>query len=213
MFQDRSDAGRILARQLEAYRNNPNTIVLALPRGGVPVGYEVARELSVPLDVFLVRKLGVPGQEELAMGAIASGGIRILNEDIVVQLNISPHDVEAVARREQEELQRREQLYRGGRPSPNLSGSTVIVVDDGFATGASIRVAIEALRRQNPAKIIVAAPVAAAQTCVELRRLADEVVCPWTPQPFYSVGQGYARFEQTTDEEVRLLLGGITDAR
>jgi len=208
MFQDRFDAGRVLARQLEAYRNNPNTLVLALPRGGVPVGYEVARELSVPLDVFLVRKLGVPGQEELAMGAIASHGIRILNEDIVAQLNISPYEIEAAAGREQAELQRREQLYRGERPSPNVSGATIILVDDGLATGASMRVAVEALRRQNPARIIVAVPVAPAEACAELGRLADDVVCAQTPDPFYAVGQAYARFEQTTDDEVRLLLAG-----
>jgi predicted phosphoribosyltransferase len=207
MFQDRFDAGRILARQLEAYRNKPNILVLALPRGGVPVGYEVALELNLPLDVFLVRKLGVPGQPELAMGAIASGGITLLNHDIVAQLNISPRDIEVVAATERAELQRREQLYRGERACPKVAGATIIVVDDGLATGASMRAAIAALRRQDPARIIVAVPIAPAQTCRELRNLADEVVCSWTPLPFYAVGQGYAEFEQTTDDEVRRLLG------
>ncbi len=206
MFRDRVEAGQFLARRLHAYRTCLNTLVLALPRGGVPVGYEVARELRVPLDTFLVRKLGVPGHEELAMGAIATGGIRILNEDIIRQLKIPLDDIEAVAERERGELERRERLYRGEKPPPVVRDKTVILVDDGLATGASMRVAIAALRRQAPAKIIVAVPVASTQTCSELRSLADDVVCAFTPEPFYAVGQGYATFDQTTDSEVQDLL-------
>ena len=206
MFRDRFEAGRVLAQHLETYRGDPNTLVLALPRGGVPVGYEVARQLGLPLDTFLVRKLGVPGHEELAMGAIASGGVRLMNNDIVGQLGIPSYAIEAAAEREKQELERRERLYRGARPAPEVLGRTVILVDDGLATGASMRVAIDALRRQNPARIVVAVPVASSQTCHELHSVADEVVCAWMPEPFYAVGQGYMNFDQTTDGEVQELL-------
>ena len=206
MFRDRFEAGRVLAQQLGSYRYDPNAIVLALARGGVPVGFEVARELNLPLDVFLVRKLGVPGHEELAMGAIATGGVRIINEDIVRQLGIPMQVIEAAAEREQEELQRRESLYRDARPAPDIRGRTVILVDDGLATGASMRVAIQACRRRDAGTIVVAVPVAASQTCAELRIAADEVVCASTPEPFFAVGQGYERFNQTSDQEVQQLL-------
>jgi predicted phosphoribosyltransferase len=206
MFKDRYDAGRNLARELAQYRDSPDALVLALPRGGVPVGFEVARQLNVPLDIFVVRKLGVPGQEELAMGAIASGGFRILNEDILAYLNLPPETIEQATARAQEELDRRELSYRGEKAAPNVRGRIVILVDDGLATGASMRVAVAALRSQDPARIVVAVPVGAARTCNELRQVADEVVCVDTPEPFYAVGQGYERFEQTTDAEVRGLL-------
>jgi predicted phosphoribosyltransferase len=181
-------------------------LVLALPRGGVPVAYEVATALNVPLDVFIVRKLGVPGHEELAMGAIASGGIRTLNESVIQQLDIPPKAIEAMAAREAEELRRREQLYRGDKPSPTISRRTVILVDDGLATGSTMKAAIAALRRQNPAKIIVAVPTAPADTCDELQREADEVICAVTPEPFYAVGLWYENFAQTTDAEVMELI-------
>jgi len=206
MFRDRFEAGRALAQRLQHYRYDVNALVLALPRGGVPVGYEVSKELNIPLDTFLVRKLGVPGHEELAMGAIATGGVRIINEAIVQQLGIPPQAIDAVAEREQEELERRQHLYRGERPAPDINGRTVILVDDGLATGASMRVAIDALRRQNPARIVVAVAVAASQTCDELRFFVDEVVCATTPEPVFAVGQGYQRFDQTTDQEVQDLL-------
>jgi putative phosphoribosyl transferase len=206
IFRDRIDAGRRLAEKLEHYAGRPDLLVLALPRGGVPVGYEVARALGAPLDVFLVRKLGVPGREELAMGAIASGGVRVLNEDVVSELGIPPQWVDIVATRELEELRRREAAYRDGRLAPEVRGKPVILVDDGLATGASMRAAVAALRKLGPAKIIVAVPVGAAQTCDEFRDVADEVVCAETPDPFYAVGSWYADFDQTTDEEVRELL-------
>jgi putative phosphoribosyl transferase len=203
IFRDRADAGRRLAAQLAAYRDAANVIVLALPRGGVPVGFEVVRALHVPLDVFLVRKLGVPGQEELAMGAIASGGVRVLNEDVVRYLGISDEVIELVAAAEQLELLRRERAYRDDRPAPDLRGRTVILVDDGLATGSTMRAAARALRRLEPARIVVAVPVAAEQTCEELRAEVDEVVCAETPEPFRGVGLWYEDFSQTTDEEVR----------
>jgi putative phosphoribosyl transferase len=205
-FRDRSDAGVFLAGKLRTYKNRPDVIVLGLPRGGVPVAYEVARGLNAPLDIFIVRKLGVPGQEELAMGAIATGGVRALNDDVIQALGISENEIDAVTVREAEELKRREYLYRGGRPDPDVAGRTVIVVDDGLATGSSMRAAVAALRLQNPARIVVAVPVAAAETCRSLRQSADEVVCATTPEPFYSVGQWYSNFGQTTDEEVTELL-------
>jgi len=205
-FHDRRDAGRFLATRLSAYANRPDVLVLALPRGGVPVGAEVARALGAPLDVFLVRKLGVPGHEELAMGAVATGGVRVLNEDVVQALGI-PHDViEAVAAREQQELERRARLYRGDGPPPDVHGRTVILVDDGLATGATMQAAIRALRRQQPARIVVAVPTASAETCEELRAEVDEVVCAVTPEPFYAVGLWYDDFSQTTDDDVRELL-------
>jgi len=206
LFRDRTEAGQILAEKLAAYAHCPDVLVLALPRGGVPVGYEVAQALHAPLDVFLVRKLGLPGQEELAMGAIASGGIRVLNEEVIDKLNIPEEVIDAVAAEEQQELIRRERSYRDGRPPPDVRGRTVILVDDGLATGSTMRAAVAALRQQGPACIVVAVPVGAAETCAELQRQADKVVCVHTPEPFYAVGAWYEDFSQTTDEEVRDLL-------
>lgn len=203
LFHDRSEAGRILADKLSSYANRSDVLVLALPRGGVPVGYEVAQTLQAPLDVFLVRKLGLPGQEELAMGAIASGGTRVLNEEVVSKLNVPDEVIDTVAAEEQQELSRRERDYRDGRPPPDVRSRTVILVDDGLATGSTMRAAVAALRQQGPARIVVAVPVGAAETCAELEHEADEVVCAQTPQPFYAVGAWYDSFSQTTDEEVR----------
>jgi len=206
LYQDRTEAGRSLAPLLREYRRRPDAIVLALPRGGVPVGYEVAAELEVALDVFIVRKLGFPGHEELAFGAIASGGTRVLNDDLVRSLHLTSHTIQRVTEREQRELQRREQHFRGDRPFPALTGKTVILVDDGLATGASMRAAAEAIRKHDPSRLIVAVPVAAEATCSEFRRYVDEIVCAATPEPFLAVGVWYGDFRQTTDEEVRLLL-------
>jgi predicted phosphoribosyltransferase len=211
-FRDRTDAGRRLAGKLARYQGRDDVLVLALPRGGVPVGAEVAQALGAPLDVFLVRKLGVPGHEELAMGAIASGGVRVLNEDVVDQLRISPRWIDAVAAEEGEELARREAAYRDGRPAPDVRGKTVILVDDGLATGASMKAAVAALRRLGPERIVAAVPVGAPDTCRELGELADAVVCAETPDPFYAVGSWYADFEQTSDEEVRELLAAAQPA-
>jgi len=205
-FRNRVEAGQILARHLQAHKNRPDTLVLALPRGGVPVAYEVARELNAPLDVFIVRKLGVPGHEELAMGAIATGGVRILHEGIVRELGIPQRAIDIVSEREQRELERREELYRGDRPAPRIEGRTVIVVDDGLATGSSMKAAVQALRQQRPARLIVAVPTAPAETCSQLKEIADEVVCAITPEPFYAVGGSYGDFSQTTDEEVHDLM-------
>jgi predicted phosphoribosyltransferase len=205
-FRDRSDAGRRLAAKLGEYAGRNDVVVLALPRGGVPVGAEVARALGAPLDVFLVRKLGVPGHEELAMGAIASGGVRVLNQDVLDQLRIAPKWVDVVAAQELEELTRREAAYRDGRPAPDVRGKTVILVDDGLATGASMKAAVAALRERGPARIVAAVPVGARETCQELAELADEVVCAETPDPFFAVGSWYVDFDQTTDAEVRELL-------
>ena len=213
LFRDRREAGRVLAGLLEHHRDRPEVIVLGLPRGGVPVAYEVAAHLGAPLDVFLVRKLGVPGHEEVAMGAIASGGTLVLNEDVVRGLGIRPEVVQQVTEREGRELLRREQAYREGRPAPELAGRTVIVVDDGLATGASMRAAIQALRRLRPARIVVAVPAAPESTCRELEALIDEVVCATTPTPFLAVGEFYWDFTQTTDEEVRDLLRAASAAR
>lgn len=206
IFADRFEAGAVLAAKLGKYARDPKALVLALPRGGVPVAYEVSRALRIPLDVFVVRKLGLPGQEELAMGAIASGGVRILNLDVVRTLGVSNATIEEAASREMEELVRREQLYRGDVPMPQLTGRRVILVDDGLATGSSMRAAITALRKRNTAKIVAAVPVAAPQVCGALREAADEVVCARTPEPFYAVGLWYRNFSQTTDEEIRQLL-------
>jgi len=206
LFRDRRDAGRLLADKLAAYANRPDVIVLALPRGGVPVAYEVARRLVAPLDVFVVRKLGVPGYEELAMGAVATGGVRVLNDQLVESLGIPDQMIDAVLSREQQELARRERLYRGGRPPPDVGGRTAILVDDGLATGATMFAAIEALRKQNPARIVVAVPTASPDTCEEMKRKADEVICAITPEPFHAVGRWYRDFSQTTDEEVADLL-------
>ena len=205
-FRDRADGGRQLAARLGEYAGRDDVVVLALPRGGVPVGYEVARALHAPLDVFVVRKLGVPWQEELAMGALASGGVRVLNEDVIETAGVGPLEVNEATRREKAELDRRERQYRGERPLPDLSGKTIILVDDGLATGASMRVAVEALRQGRPARIVVAVPVAAAETCEAIREVADDVVCAMTPQRFAAVGLWYDDFSQTTDEEVHELL-------
>lgn len=196
----------MLATHLRRYAGHDDVIVLALPRGGVPVGAAVADALGVPLDVFLVRKLGVPGHEELAMGAIASGGVRVLNRDVIDDLGISDRVIETVTARETRELERRDRLYRDGRAPVAAGGRVVILVDDGLATGSTMRAAAAALRSQQPARLIVAVPAAPADTCAELRREADEVVCAVTPEPFYSVGVWYADFTQTSDEEVRALL-------
>ncbi len=205
-FRDRDEAGRALAARLGPFTGQPNVLVLALPRGGVPVAFEVARALHAPLDVFLVRKLGVPGREELAMGAIASGGVRLLNEEVVRGLQIDPATIDRVAAEEQAELERRAVAYRDGRPAPDPSGQTVILIDDGLATGASMRAAVTALRRLHPARIVVAVPVAAPSACDEFAGLVDQVVCALTPEPFFAVGYWYEDFSQTTDDEVRQLL-------
>lgn len=205
-FQDRVEAGQVLASELGAYVGQPNVLVLALPRGGVPVAFEVAQALHAPLDVFLVRKLGVPGHEELAMGAIASGGVRVLNRSVVDSLSIPDHVIAAVAVQEQRELERREHAYRGNRPDPEVRGRTVLLVDDGLATGATMRAAAAAIRAQEPRRLVVAVPVAARETCDEFRDEVDEVVCAITPEPFYAVGVWYGDFSQTTDEEVHELL-------
>jgi len=205
-FRDRSEAGRLLGAKLTAYADRPDVVVLALPRGGVPVAYEVARALGAPLDIFLVRKLGIPGHEELAMGAVATGGVRVLNEQVVRALRIPDYVIDAVAAKEEQELARRERLYRGDRPPPDVHGRTVILVDDGLATGATMHAAIQALRQQQPAHIVVAVPTASPEACDELRTEIDDIVCAVTPEPFYAVGLWYEDFSQTTDEEVRDLL-------
>jgi predicted phosphoribosyltransferase len=206
LFQDRRDAGRKLAAKLNDYAARPDVVVLGLPRGGVPVAYEVAKALGVPLDIFLVRKLGVPGHEELAMGAIASGGVLVLNEEVVQALDIARSVIDSVAKREQQELERREQVYRGDRPTLDLRGKTVILVDDGLATGASMVAAVAGVRAQAAAQIVVAVPTAAPETCEAFEHYVDTIVCAETPQPFWGVGMWYADFSQTSDEEVRTLL-------
>src|SRR5687768_1856176 len=205
-FTDRRDAGRTLAARLQQYAGRDDVIVLALPRGGVPVAFEVATALDAPLDVFLVRKLGTPGHSELAMGAIASGGIRVLNDEVVRWLGIPPDQIDAVARQEQQELERREAAYRKGMSLPSLADRIVILVDDGLATGSTMRAAVQAVKQQRPARVIVAVPVGARETCDELGALADEVICTRMPEPFSAVGQWYLDFNQTTDEEVKALL-------
>jgi putative phosphoribosyl transferase len=206
LLQDRFEGGRMLAASLKQFANRSDVVILALPRGGVPVGYEVAKALNVPLDVFIVRKLGAPGQEELAMGAIASGGVLLLNHNIVDALGIPEHVINAAAAREQHELERREREYRDGRPPVDVRGKTVIVVDDGLATGSSMRAAVEALRKKGAARIIAAVPVASPATCAEFESEVDKVICAVTPEPFWAVGQWYKDFAQTSDEEVRDLL-------
>lgn len=206
IFRDRTDAGRRLAERLQGYAHRTDVTVLALPRGGVPVGYEVARALGAPLDVFLVRKLGFPGQEEFAIGAIASGGVRVLNTNLLRRYHVPDHTVEEIAARELAELQRREEAYRGSTAPPNLRGRTVILVDDGLATGSTMRAAAMALRRWDPARIVVAVPVGAHDSCEEFGGVVDEVVCAEKPEPFQAVGQWYDEFPQTTDAEVRELL-------
>jgi len=210
-FRNRIDAGRALALALDRYRGRAHVLVLALPRGGVPVGHEVAKHLGAPLDIFIVRKLGLPGHEELAMGAIASGGTRVLNEDVVSLAGVDEETIEAVTAREQRELERREREYRGSRPPPDVKGRTVILVDDGLATGSSMRAAAMALMLQQPAWLVVAVPVGARETCEELRTEVDEVVCAMMPEPFSGVGRWYDDFTQTTDDEVRQILAPEKD--
>lgn len=205
-FRDRTDAGRQLARSLREYADRTDVLVLGLPRGGVPVAFEVARALSAQLDLFVVRKLGLPHHEELAMGAIALGGARLLDRALIQQLGVSDAEVEQVTRREEAELDRRQKQYRGDRPLPDIAGRTVILVDDGLATGSSMRVAVAALREEHSGKIVVAVPVAPAEACEMLRASADEVVCALTPDPFHAVGLWYGDFSQTSDEEVHDLL-------
>jgi predicted phosphoribosyltransferase len=205
-FIDRRDAGRTLVTYLSRYAGRDDVIVLALPRGGVPVAYEVAQALGAPLDLFLVRKLGTPGHRELAMGAIASGGIRVLNEDVVRWYSIPESVIEAVVREEQQELERRERAYREDRPAPDLRNRIVILTDDGLATGSTMRAAAQAVRERQPLRVVVAVPVGARETCAELAAYADEVICARMPEPFASVGQWYLDFNQTDDEEVRALM-------
>jgi putative phosphoribosyl transferase len=205
-FPNRTEAGQQLAEKLDKYAGREDVIVLGLPRGGVPVAYEVAKHLRVPLDVFIVRKLGVPGFEELAAGAIASGGVRVLNEDVMRAIPHAEAAIEAVTTKETAELERREQIYREGRPPPELRGRIVILVDDGLATGATMRAAVKALRQTGAAQIVVAVPVGPPDTCYELEQLADETICLSTPPFFQAVGQYYDDFSQTSDEDVRELL-------
>ena len=206
LLRDRREAGRLLAEMLTSYSGRDDVVVLGLPRGGVVVAFEVAKALNVPLDVFLVRKLGAPGQEELAVGAIASGGVRVMNSDVVDALGLSDSQIEAVAAREQVELERRERAYRGGAKPLDLVGKTVILVDDGLATGASMRTAIRSLKSHRPGRIVVAVPTAPRSTCIALKREVDEAICLMTPEPFYAIGQWYLDFSQTSDEEVVALL-------
>jgi putative phosphoribosyl transferase len=209
-FRNRREAGQVLA---ELVRELPprKSVVLGLPRGGVPVAFEVARAIGAPLDAFVVRKLGVPGDEEFAMGAIASGGVRVLNDDVVGSLRISPEAIEATVRREAAELLRREELYRDGRPPIDVRGKRAILVDDGLATGSSMRAAVAALRALRPAEIVVAVPVAAAEACEDFRHQVDACICAATPKPFYGVGLWYREFEPTSDSEVRELLALVPE--
>jgi putative phosphoribosyl transferase len=202
-FPNRTEGGRGLARELSHYAGRNDVVVLALPRGGVPIGFEIACALHAPLDVFLVRKLGVPHYPELAMGAIASGGTRVLNETVLEQLQIPIEDIEAVAEREQRELERREQAFRNGRPPVPVSNQICILVDDGLATGSTMRAAVMALKKQTPLRCVIAVPVASAETCAEFEPLVDEVLCLYTPEPFIAVGRWYDDFMQLSDEEVR----------
>jgi putative phosphoribosyl transferase len=204
-FRDRKDAGQQLAGRLDHYRARGDVIVLALPRGGVPVAFEVSKALHLSLDVFIVRKLGLPGQPEYAMGAIASGGVRVMNPDVAA-LQVSPAAIEAVTAREQNELGRRERLYRGDRPPLALTGRVAILVDDGLATGSTMRAAAVAVKQHRPARVVVAVPVAAGETCKDFRDEVDEIICALTPEPFHAVGIWYQDFAQTTDEEVHALL-------
>ncbi|HZQ51367.1 MAG TPA: phosphoribosyltransferase [Bryobacteraceae bacterium] len=206
LFRNRSEAGRALAERVRAVVPDAHPLVLALPRGGVPVAFEVARALNAELDVFLVRKLGMPGEEELALGAIASGGVRVLNKELISYMRVPDDVLEAVTRREQHELERREQMYRKGRPAASVEGRTVVLIDDGLATGASMLAASRALRPQGAARIVVAVPVASRQTCDDFRREVDEIICLATPHPFGAVGIWYEDFAQISDQQVRALL-------
>ncbi|MBV9123686.1 MAG: phosphoribosyltransferase [Planctomycetes bacterium] len=206
LFRDRREAGRVLADKLQALADRPDVLVLALPRGGVPVAFEIARALHASLDVFLVRKLGVPGYEELAMGAIATGGVRVLNDEVRTALGIPDSVIETVAAEEGQELAWRDHLYRDGRPPPDVHQRTVILVDDGLATGSTMRAAVRALRQQSPGRIVVAVPVGAPQSCAELSQEVDDLVCASMPEPFHAVGAWYGDFAPTSDEEVRQLL-------
>jgi putative phosphoribosyl transferase len=205
-FHHRTEAGQLLAGKLTAYKDRQDVLVLALPRGGVPVAFEIAKALHVPLDILVVRKLGTPGQEELAMGAITTGGVRVLNSNIVQVMGIPRHVIDSVTAHEQQELRRREHLYRGDRPLPTIQGQTIILVDDGMATGATMRVAATAMKQYQPAHIVIAVPVAAPTTCTELAEEGFEVVTLIRPEPFYAVGFWYEQFTQTSDQEVRDLL-------
>ena len=206
-YADRVEAGRVLAEAARPYRDRDDLLILGLPRGGVPVAYEMARLLKAPMDVLIVRKIGVPGQPELAMGAIATGGVRVLNQAVVVGTGVSQAAIEATVRAEQRELERRNRLYRGERPPPNLASRCVFLVDDGVATGSTMRAAVNAVKQQQPASVIIAVPVASREAITDLQPLVDEVICPAIPEWFVSVGQWYTQYEQTTDDEVRALLG------
>ena len=209
-FRDRHEAGKVLAGYLNAYAHRQDVIVLALPRGGVPVGFEIASALHAPLDVFVIRKLGVPWHQELAMGAIASGGVRVINDEVVHMLRVPQPAIDQVVQDEQRELERRERLYRDDQPFPDVSGKAAILVDDGLATGSSMRAAVRALRQHHPARIVIATPVGAPDTCASFRQEVDEVVCAMTPEFFQAVGLWYERFDQTSDQEVRDLLAQRT---
>jgi putative phosphoribosyl transferase len=212
-FPDRFAAGRVLSEQLRSYAKSADLLVLGLPRGGVPVAYEIAKSLDAPLDVFVVRKLGAPGQEELAMGAIAAGGVRVLDWSTIAALGIPQGTIDEVAKREAHELVRRERQYRGHRQAPRMTGRTIMLVDDGLATGSSMRAAVGALRAYRPAKVIVAIPVAPADVCEQLRPLVDDLVCSMTPDPFYAVGLWYDDFSTVTDRDVRQLLARAAESR
>ncbi len=202
-YSNRAEAGRMLAGELRHLADRSDVTVLALPRGGVPVGFEMARALHAPLDIFLVRKLGVPQYEELAMGAIASGGIRVLNESVIRQLNITPDQIERIAIQEQRELERRERAFRDDRSPAPVAGRICVLVDDGLATGSTMRAAVLAVKAKQPLRLVMAVPVAASDTCAEFQPMVDEVICPYTPEPFLAVGRWYDDFSQLTDEEVR----------
>lgn len=206
IYQDRSDAGRRLAARLAHHAGDPSLLVLGLPRGGVPVAAEVAEALGAPLDVYVVRKLGVPGQRELAMGAIGSGGVRVMNERVLLAAGVVPEEIEEVIREEERELERRERALRGDRPAPQVEGRTIVLVDDGIATGSTMRAAIAALQARGAGKVVVAVPIAASETCAELAEEVDEVICAATPDPVRAISLWYEDFEQTSDAEVRELV-------